>query len=713
MNESNWPAVSGEYRVCLNDQGQPSLALELRWDPARLSPPPAEADSFAVETSLVTAPSLPLPESAVDGLRAWLEAPTQLAWEASVPVPLDQVNPAQLFEITAALVMSGPDARSVTPLAPNQGRLREFALDLEAALTASGRYQVKVAQRADQTIWAVRTGLSGDESISYRILNPGAPKVYAPRPISTRTDMDALCRRFLDSMDRVLTTGGAHLTQLLAIKRRVAAAFKQLVIPVLQGVTSSPGELAAARDELERGMLLQLGAAYSASAIVQFQVAVRAEISDPPPRLYGTLTGTDVGLSAPTVSLATTTDDRPQFLTFSLSTERCEAHLEMNLSYQPTHIDQFAFVVPPDPASLGTFQVPLVLRSCPTPPALLSHSGTPSAAAEGADLTELCRWDYGFVYSTGYHSPQDRTYFSVQFGGKDGEPQVLAPTKPDLFDALVEFIAAGPAVEQDLVAYIALAGRVAGALERHISSEPVGAPPARAEGSYEFFIEEPALRVSVVGEPPAGVGRPFVIPDGSITERSVVLPGLNILAWQGARVSAWTVRNQSLLPDPATETAEPFIYRTDEATFPAPLCPCIDSALPVHIAALGAPTIRPLGEHLEALLRLLFVQAPQTALTICLQCAYSYQIAHGMGSVSAPVLRLPPTQVTASQAGDFAGALAGMIAHWFVQTRPQPDGGALTFDLTVFSDLPLQPEPLLRLRNLSLGLSEIDPPLIS
>jgi hypothetical protein len=67
------------------------------------------------------------------------------------------------------------------------------------------------------------------------------------------------------------------------------------------------------------------------------------------------------------------------------------------------------------------------------------------------------------------------------------------------------------------------------------------------------------------------------------------------------------------------------------------------------------------------------------------------------------------------QIDTFAAAFAAAISSWAAANQivfgnsPQPVGGQLIFDVTLFAQLSGNSRPLLRLRKLQLSLSDVDP----
>lgn len=223
-----------------------------------------------------------------------------------------------------------------------------------------------------------------------------------------------------------------------------------------------------------------------------------------------------------------------------------------------------------------------------------------------------------------------------------------------------------------------------------------------------------------------GVTRHLRDGDGrTIPDRTVVVPGLNVLGRQDAWSASWIVRNAELVR--GRPTADPFVYTTSEIRFASVLHPTLDHGEPIDLARVGGgggSARRPLAEHLAALLKALFAPDPASEQTLQLEVRYEFALSAGMPPVSLPVLLMPPATFTPAQmsvppGGCAAGAqpgplpcsLAAAVEEWFRATRPSAVEGVLRLDLTVMSRLTEQPMPMLRLRTLELGLKDVDPPL--
>jgi hypothetical protein len=79
---------------------------------------------------------------------------------------------------------------------------------------------------------------------------------------------------------------------------------------------------------------------------------------------------------------------------------------------------------------------------------------------------------------------------------------------------------------------------------------------------------------------------------------------------------------------------------------------------------------------------------------------------------------MPPTQIAVRTGGTgtpleqlIADQAAACVA-WFNAMQPSTQGAAFFFDLTIMSDLTARPMPVLHISNLTLPLTQIDPPLV-
>ncbi|MFI6599275.1 LysM peptidoglycan-binding domain-containing protein [Nonomuraea sp. NPDC050536] len=640
---------------------------------------------------------------------------------------------------------------------------------------------------------------------------------------------DTLAPEFTSAM-RIVTarTGGTdHLQEILDQKKLLATAVSTWMIPLYAGQTPDP---TAVQGEFYQYLLSRLSNAYSTRAGIQFTAAVDADIKDPlattAPRLFGDVVDRmaegeqrgEITLTSPKLPLTTAKDAALPFLL--MAPETVSEHgaivgsIDLDLAWNASMIEHqiaqphgingylasswLSFVVPGDThpltRPLGAFPVPLVLRSFPASPTMVSQNGTPDDPTS-QDLSELTKWTYAFTWSLPFHYVQDKVYGQVEFNVAQTE---AADSVADWFPALAEFVTIYPQVRADLDTILAgidattedeqiihdadvaltsftdLLTRVTSSSGFALILDPPVRPFAgQADLTYSFQVEEgsidlpdpddpgetvTALLVTIIGAVPDGMGTPVVLvaPDRyeprryvpkepadavpsfsyyyvdpktkqylsqvdgqKVPGRTVVVPDLDILERQDAWSSVWITRNERILPD-RPPSAEPFVYTTPDISFTDPLLPTIDSATLVDIAQIGpGGPDRTLDQHLSALFAALFDDLPEGVETVTIQveAVYTYRLNPILEAIELPIfLQAPLSVVVAGDAPDHA--LKQMILNWtaalfswFTDAPPNSADGTLRFDLTILSNLTRHPMPLLRLRNLTLAVTNVVPPL--
>lgn len=256
------------------------------------------------------------------------------------------------------------------------------------------------------------------------------------------------------------------------------------------------------------------------------------------------------------------------------------------------------------------------------------------------------------------------------------------------------------------------------------------------------------LTVTLTGTPPQGIGTPTVLIPGYDTQvygtptadkfsyyftangiplsaaigqaigpRVIQLPDLNLFARQNIQTSVEMKRNVDLVP--GRQTADDFIYTTGETAFPDLFNPLLNYAAPIDIAAVltGSDQKTTLKAQLQALFDVLLKYNSQELLSFMMTCSYAYQLNSDMldmGGLQLPVVMQPlqtfnvDTQTVNPDYKSLADMIDGWsdsIQTWFNEHKPDPIGGVLNFELSVFSNLADDaPKPLLRLTGLYLQL---------
>ena len=231
------------------------------------------------------------------------------------------------------------------------------------------------------------------------------------------------------------------------------------------------------------------------------------------------------------------------------------------------------------------------------------------------------------------------------------------------------------------------------------------------------------------GSPPPGasqytyaddVGNLLLFADAqTIGPRTVTYPGLAVIGHQDALTTVYVARNENLVSNRPTSGS--FVYRTPNVVFPSPLQPALTSSNPVDLASIGSdsPATRPLDGHLTALFGALAGPGLPPQVEVQIAITYSYTVNPRPGvpplTVSVPVLFQPPTTVSWQDGGgqatvaDLVSQLSTAVGVWFSATSPSQNDGVFHFDLTITSHLTAQTMPLLRLTNLSVDLTYVNP----
>lgn len=204
----------------------------------------------------------------------------------------------------------------------------------------------------------------------------------------------------------------------------------------------------------------------------------------------------------------------------------------------------------------------------------------------------------------------------------------------------------------------------------------------------------------------------------SIAARTVQLAGMQILERQDALSRVLLKRNENI----NGAINKPFVYTTPEVSFGNPLHPTLRSDRPVNIAGVGepggVPVTRPLDAHLQALFSALFDGNVSGDSTIQFTVNWDYQLSTELTAMSVPlpVAVMPPRSVNVDGKGvsplslqTLVENLSVMINHWVQTCNPSTLEARLEFEMTVMSNLTVNPMPLLNLSNLYLPVKYIGP----
>ncbi len=210
-----------------------------------------------------------------------------------------------------------------------------------------------------------------------------------------------------------------------------------------------------------------------------------------------------------------------------------------------------------------------------------------------------------------------------------------------------------------------------------------------------------------------------------IPQRTAEIAQLDVTQYQNAWSGIQITRNADLVGT-ANPTRRPFIYTTPEVQFRNKLTPLIDTAATIDVAQVPSGTTekRTLNGHLTALFSAFFADSPAKTQIVKLEVRYAYRLADtaALPPIEMPVLLYPASdfQIPASwqtglsattgpvtRADIYIANVAGEVANWFATDSPSRLGGCLYFDLSAFSSLSNNTQPIVRVRNLSLAIVDV------
>ena len=224
---------------------------------------------------------------------------------------------------------------------------------------------------------------------------------------------------------------------------------------------------------------------------------------------------------------------------------------------------------------------------------------------------------------------------------------------------------------------------------------------------------------------------------------------LNVLSAENARPAIQIERNLISLDYPKGTpwtTQSEFVYMTPFVEATQPVTPFLDNSAVINVAQLphqGACKTCPqspasLCQRISTILSDLLTDPGQllsragvagnssSNYRLKVGCSFAYPVnaAAGLPPADNPISPLVPIVLARSfdidpsvggQIDTFAAAFAAAISSWAAANQivfgnsPQPVGGQLIFDVTLFAQLSGNSRPLLRLRKLQLSLSDVDP----
>jgi hypothetical protein len=363
------------------------------------------------------------------------------------------------------------------------------------------------------------------------------------------------------------------------------------------------------------------------------------------------------------------------------------------------------FVRPLSENSIGSIDIPVLLRAYPTPPSLLRQEGVQietGSSSASSSLENAKRWNYRYTYAQ-LHTAQDTIVSQVKFNLTDTQNQLALVESMDLFTALAQFVSVYQQLQQvfatDLSqitlasdpksdsfkraqnAVAAFAGLVQQLPEPwadwHTPSSSLMAVQSSAI-DFEFSIAEAEAKHTIAGQDallititplsilPPDVPLPQVIFDGYTAYPG---PDPNTFLYRNAdgqyypwntalntpnRVvsfdldvmeyqNAWSAVRIIRNQDLIwrNPTNESFIYQTPQVRFSSKLTPFLDNDEPIYVNQIAAPSQKKLIDHMVTLFSTFLMDSATSAQTIKLECSYSYVLYELDGNSDLPIVTLP------------------------------------------------------------------------
>lgn len=297
------------------------------------------------------------------------------------------------------------------------------------------------------------------------------------------------------------TGGQDYLEQILLAKEKLASAISStyLTDPTdsrflnILVDTINIDSIDKASEKFRQELLVKLMNAYNIDAIVQFDAtasisqpaggATKANLFGQPSAADSTGTqGTSYSMSSAEIPL----NDASSDLTFAFSTKQAAKHKDfvLDLEFQVTHIEYdiqtvkvkgedgrdmsyeagtwLNFVTPMDPEHIAMVDIPIPLRTYPTPPSLASQKAVPNdvySTSDEKELKDILEWSYQYTYSQ-MEAAQDEIITKIQFNINPADTKSKTtitelPKREKLFGDLAQFIEVYPDLQRVFVTDLA------------------------------------------------------------------------------------------------------------------------------------------------------------------------------------------------------------------------------------------------------------------
>lgn len=380
--------------------------------------------------------------------------------------------------------------------------------------------------------------------------------------------------------------------------------------------------------------------------------------------------------------------------------------------YQPSSWLTFIIPISDTRSAIGPVEIPIPLRSYPSPVTLIGQSGTQSVA-QPSTPDQLVEWDYAFTYQH-LDADQDTTYLDLQFN-IGGPTSVALFSEPSLFDALAQFTAVYPQLKNDLALLPSLptgigntvarqAAATFSALVTQVAQAWAGASEWRARRSlvtsataipYTYQLErarnednalttlaisalsnpsvlwpDVAVLVGDTFQPLTPVGTPtstqaiYQYPGGIAADAPLqqrfTFPRQNVIQNQDGWAGVYITRNAGLVSKTPTNPA--FVYQTPTVRFSNVMIPFIYSSAEIDIKGSSISLAQALGQFFKALLVGSSSFPPDSTRSIRVACNYGYQLAAPSSSLGRSAV--PARTQASSNSPLVAYVPVNLIAHY-------------------------------------------------
>ncbi len=288
---------------------------------------------------------------------------------------------------------------------------------------------------------------------------------------------------------------GNYLSQILDAKDSLAKAISNDVTNILETPIPTSKNLENAIERYKQNLLVALSNAYQVTALVQYDVDTMANYTGEidqlnAPRLFGSPSASIVGSTIPLnqefslsnakIALPDQKVDTNANLSFFFTTRypKARKNILLDITWNASHLehnihnvaeidgyeasDWLTFLLPdtkddtytsPLRKEMGEVEIPIILRSYPTPPSLNSqdYQATDSDSDSEITVKEASLWNYTYQYSTD-HAAQDKINNQVRFNIMGNVFYSSAFVKTlDLFEELAQFTSVYPSIQKDFI----------------------------------------------------------------------------------------------------------------------------------------------------------------------------------------------------------------------------------------------------------------------